>query len=486
MQESAYFDKYSPISGVWDEMYGSNSQIRDHYRKVIEYISRESADDLNKKEELAKRLFMSQGITFTVYNSGEGIEKIFPFDIIPRIITASEWTFIEKGIKQRLTALNLFLKDVYNNQFIVKDGIVPIDIIYSCPHFLREMYQLNVPHDIYIHISGIDLIRDHDGTFYVLEDNLRTPSGVSYMLENREITKRLFPDLLPQCGVRSVTEYPTILYKNLLALSPRQIANPTIVLLSPGIYNSAYFEHTTLARLMGVELVEGRDLVVNNHKVYMKTTTGLQQVDVIYRRVDDDYLDPLVFNPSSMLGVAGIMGAYRKGNVAIVNAIGNGVADDKAVYIYVPEMIRYYLNEEPILKNVPTHQLGNRDEREHVFKNMNKMVIKKTNGSGGYGMLMGHAATEQEIDEYKIEVLKDPRNFIAQPTISLSAAPCYMQGELQPRRIDLRPYALFGPDGIEIVPGGLTRVALKEGSLVVNSSQGGGSKDTWVLNPPTP
>jgi uncharacterized circularly permuted ATP-grasp superfamily protein len=481
MQESAYFDKYSPIDGVWDEMYGADSQIRDHYRKVIEYISRESADDLNKKEELAKRLFMSQGITFTVYNSGEGIEKIFPFDIIPRIITASEWAFVEKGIKQRLTALNLFLKDIYNNQFIIKDGIVPIEIIYSCPHFLREMHQLQVPYDIYIHISGIDLIRDHDGTFYVLEDNLRTPSGVSYMLENREITKRLFPDLLPQCGVRSVTEYPTILYKNLLALSPRQINNPTIVLLSPGIYNSAYFEHTTLARLMGVELVEGRDLVVHNHKVYMKTTTGLQQVDVIYRRVDDDYLDPLVFNPGSMLGVAGIMGAYRKGNVAIVNAIGNGVADDKAVYTYVPDMIRYYLNEEPILKNVPTLQLGNRDEREHVFKNMNKMVIKKTNGSGGYGMLMGHAATEQEIEEYKIEVLKDPRNFIAQPTISLSAAPCYMQGALQPRRIDLRPYALYGPDGIEIVPGGLTRVALKEGSLVVNSSQGGGSKDTWVL-----
>jgi uncharacterized circularly permuted ATP-grasp superfamily protein len=481
MQESAYFDAYSPINGVWDEMYGSNSKIRDHYRKVIQYISNESADELNKKEELAKRLFMSQGITFTVYNSGEGIEKIFPFDIIPRIITADEWAFVEKGIKQRLTALNLFLKDVYSNQFIIKDGIVPIDVIYSCPHFLREMHQLNVPHDIYIHISGIDLIRDEDGTFYVLEDNLRTPSGVSYMLENREITKRLFPDLLPQCGVRSVTEYPTILYKNLLAISPRQINNPTIVLLSPGIYNSAYFEHTTLARLMGVELVEGRDLVVNNHKVYMKTTTGLQQVDVIYRRVDDDYLDPLVFNPTSMLGVAGIMGAYRKGNVAIVNAIGNGVADDKAVYVYVPEMIRYYLNQEPILKNVPTHQLGNADERKEVFKNINKMVIKKTNGSGGYGMLMGYAASEQEIEEYKLEVLKDPRNFIAQPTISLSAAPCYMQGSLQPRRIDLRPYALFGPDGIEIVPGGLTRVALKEGSLVVNSSQGGGSKDTWVL-----
>ncbi|GAA4922256.1 circularly permuted type 2 ATP-grasp protein [Mucilaginibacter defluvii] len=482
MVESTYFNKYNPINGVWDEMYGENSSVRDHYRKVIDYISRESADDLNKKEDLAKRLFMSQGITFTVYNSGEGIEKIFPFDIIPRIITAQEWAFVERGIKQRLTALNLFLKDVYSNQFIIKDGIIPIDIIYSCPHFLREMYNLQVPHDIYIHISGIDLIRDYDGTFYVLEDNLRTPSGVSYMLENREITKRLFPDLLPQCGVRSVTEYPSILYKNLLALSPRQIHNPTIVLLSPGIYNSAYFEHTTLARLMGVELVEGRDLVVNNHKVYMKTTIGLQQVDVIYRRVDDDYLDPLVFNPASMLGVAGIMGAYRKGNVAIVNAIGNGVADDKAVYAYVPQMIKYYLNEEPILKNVPTYQLGDRDEREHVFKNINKMVVKRTNGSGGYGMLMGHASTEQEIDEYKQEIIKNPRDFIAQPTINLSAAPCYMQGELTPRRIDLRPYALYGPDGIEIVPGGLTRVALKEGSLVVNSSQGGGSKDTWVLS----
>jgi len=481
MHESAYFDKYNPIDGVWDEMYGADNHVREHYRKVIEYISKESAGDLNKKEELAKRLFMSQGITFTVYNSGEGIEKIFPFDIIPRIITAAEWAFIEKGIKQRLTALNHFLKDIYHNQFIVKDGVVPIHIIYSCPHFLREMYQLQVPFDIYVHISGIDLIRDSDGTFYVLEDNLRTPSGVSYMLENREITKRLFPDLLPRCGVRSVTEYPGLLYKNLLAISPRQISNPNIVLLSPGIYNSAYFEHTTLARLMGIELVEGRDLVVNNHKVYMKTTTGLQQVDVIYRRVDDEFLDPLIFNPSSMLGVAGIMGAYRKGNVAIVNAMGNGVADDKAVYTYVPDMIRYYLNEEPILKNVPTYQLGNPDERTHVFKNMNSMVIKRTNGSGGYGMLMGHAASDEEINDYTKEILKDPRNFIAQPTISLSAAPCYMQGILQPRRIDLRPYALCGPDGIDIVPGGLTRVALKEGSLVVNSSQGGGSKDTWVL-----
>lgn len=475
-------NNYQNVPNTWDEMYISDNNLRDQYHRIINYLERESANDLNKKEELAKSLFMSQGITFTVYDSGEGIEKIFPFDIIPRIITSLEWSFIEKGIKQRLKALNLFLKDVYSNQFIIKDKVIPAALIYSCPHFLREMYQLNVPHDIYIHIAGIDLIRDYDGTFYVLEDNLRTPSGVSYMLENREITKRLFPDLIPQCKVRSVTEYPSILYKNLLSLSPRAVSNPTIVLLSPGMYNSAYYEHTTLARLMGVELVEGRDLVVKDQKVFMKTTTGLQQVDVIYRRVDDDFIDPLVFNPNSVLGVAGLMSAYRKGNVAIINAVGNGVADDKAVYTYVPDMIKYYLNEEPILKNVPTYSLGNADEKNYVFENINKMVIKKTNGSGGYGMLMGHASSEQEIDDYKKEILKDPRNFIAQPTISLSTAPCYMDGMLKPRRVDLRPYALVGPDGISIVPGGLTRVALKEGSLVVNSSQGGGSKDTWVLS----
>lgn len=474
-------NRYQHVSNTWDEMYISDNHLREQYHKIIGYLENESANDLNKKEELAKRLFMSQGITFTVYDSGEGIEKIFPFDIIPRIITSAEWSFIEKGIKQRLKALNLFLKDVYNNQFIIKDQVIPASLIYSCPHFLREMHQLNVPYDIYIHIAGIDLIRDYDGTFYVLEDNLRTPSGVSYMLENREITKRLFPDLLPQCKVRSVTEYPAILYKNLLALSPRPVANPTIVLLSPGMYNSAYYEHTTLARLMGVELVEGRDLVVRDQKVYMKTTTGLQQVDVIYKRVDDEFIDPLVFNPKSILGVAGLMSAYRKGNVAIINATGNGVADDKAVYSYVPDMIRYYLNEDPLLKNVPTYSLGNPEHKEYVFNNMHKMVIKKTNESGGYGMLMGHAASETDIENYKKEILKDPRNFIAQPTISLSTAPCYMDGMLQPRRVDLRPYALVGPDGISIVPGGLTRVALKEGSLVVNSSQGGGSKDTWVL-----
>ena len=468
MQANGLLNNYLVDTNTWDEMY-SNNTIRDQYKGVVEYLQQLSIDELGKKEEQAKRLFMSQGITFTVYSSGEGIEKIFPFDIIPRIITAAEWSYIEAGIKQRLKALNLFLKDVYHQQFIIKDGVVPIDMIYSCPHYLREMHQLTVPHDIYVHIAGIDLIRNNDGTFYILEDNLRTPSGVSYMLENREIIKRIFPDMIPRNNVRTVLEYPTILHKNLVSLSPRQTAHPTIVVLTPGIYNSAYFEHTTLARMMGVELVEGRDLLVDNHRVYMKTTTGLQQVDVIYRRVDDDFLDPLVFNPSSALGVAGIMSAYRKGNVAIVNAVGNGVADDKAIYAYVPDMIKYYLNQDPILKNVPTYQLANAEHRDHVFKNIDKMVIKKTNESGGYGMLMGHAAEEDEISKYKVEVLKDPRQFIAQPIISLSSAPCYMNGKLQPRRVDLRPYALCGPQGIEIVPGGLTRVALREGSLVVNS-----------------
>jgi uncharacterized circularly permuted ATP-grasp superfamily protein len=482
MLTSELLQSYLVDSGVWDEMIAGVT-VREQYEKAVDFLSQLSIDELNKKEDLAKRLFMSQGITFTVYSSGEGIEKIFPFDIIPRIITATEWDYIEKGIKQRLKALNLFLKDIYSNQFIIKDCVVPAEMIYGCPYYFREMHNFPVPYDIYVHISGIDLIRNKDGSFYILEDNLRTPSGVSYMLENREITKRIFPDLLPQNNVRSVTEYATILHKNLVSLSPRPINNPTVVLLTPGIYNSAYFEHTTLARLMGVELVEGSDLVVDNHKVYMKTTSGLQQVDVIYRRVDDEFLDPLMFNPSSMLGVAGIMSAYRKGNVAIVNSVGNGVADDKAVYTFVPAMIRYYLNEEPILKNVPTYQLAKTEEREHVFKNIQEMVIKKTNGSGGYGMLMGCAASVSEIEEYKLEVMKEPRDFIAQPIISLSSVPCYIDGKLQPRRVDLRPFALCGPGGIEIVPGGLTRVALKEGSLIVNSSQGGGSKDTWVLTP---
>ncbi len=480
MEGHSLLNNYHIPPRVWDEMF-SGTGIRPAYKNLVSAIQDLSADEMTHKDELAKKLFMSQGITFTVYSSGEGIEKIFPFDIIPRILEAAEWKHIEEGIKQRLKALNIFLKDIYNQQFIIKDGIVPAKLIYSCPNFVRQMVGVDVPFDIYTHISGIDLIRDHDGTYYVLEDNLRTPSGVSYMLENRSITYRIFPDLLPKNNVRSVKDYPDLLLKNLRAIANRQNSDPTVVLLTPGIYNSAYFEHTTLARLMGIELVEGSDLVVDNHKVFMKTTTGLKQVDVIYRRVDDDFIDPLVFRPDSMLGVPGLYGAYRTGHVAIVNAMGNGVADDKAVYSYVPAMIRYYLNEEPILKNVPTYQMAIPENRKLVFENMANMVIKKTNESGGYGMLIGSAATEKEMNEFKVAIEDDPRSFIAQPIISLSSAPCYINGVLQPRRVDLRPYALYGPDGIDIVPGGLTRVALKEGSLVVNSSQGGGSKDTWVL-----
>lgn len=479
MKDKNLFSNYEKLASTWDEMYNDNAEFRSQYDGFIKYLENTSPEKLSKKEDLAKQLFMSQGVTFTVYNDNEGIEKIFPFDIVPRVITANEWKKIEAGIKQRLKALNLFIKDIYNEQFIIKDGIIPGELIYSCPNFLREMKGVKVPHDVYVHISGVDLIRNNDGEFYVLEDNLRTPSGVSYMLENREISKRLFPGILPKNNVRSVSDYPNLLYKKLKELS--NLSKPNIVLLTPGIYNSAYYEHTTLARLMGIELVEGSDLVVKNHFVYMKTTNGLKQVDIIYRRVDDDYLDPLEFNEKSVLGVAGIMAAYRKGNVNIVNAPGTGIADDKAIYIYVPDMIKYYLDEEPILKNIETYQLGRPDELEYVTKNIKEMVIKKTDGSGGYGMLMGHEATDEEIKDYLNTVSKKPENFIAQPILRLSTAPCYIDGKLSPRCIDLRPFALSGRDGIDICPGGLTRVALKKGSLVVNSSQGGGSKDTWIL-----
>jgi len=480
MPKNPILSSYQEQPQVWDEMFRADG-IRPEYQPFAAAIENLASLEMTRKDELAKKLFMSQGITFTVYSSGEGIEKIFPFDIIPRIISNSEWLRIEAGIKQRLKALNIFLKDIYHQQFILKDGVVPAALVYSCPQFLREMMNVDVPHDVYTHVAGVDLIRDHDGEFYVLEDNLRTPSGVSYMLENRSITYRIFPDLLPKSNVLPVKDYPNLLYRNLQGLADRQTSDPTVVLLSPGIYNSAYFEHSTLARLMGIQLVEGRDLIVHNHFVYMKTTKGLEKVDVIYRRVDDEFLDPLAFRPDSALGVPGLYWAYRKGNVAIANAMGNGVADDKAVYCYVPDMIRYYLNEEPILKNVPTYQLADPEHRELVFKDMDKMVIKRTNESGGYGMLIGSAATEAEMADFRQAITADPRSFIAQPIISLSSTPCYIDGKLQPRRIDLRPFALCGPNGIDIVPGGLTRVALREGSLIVNSSQGGGSKDTWVL-----
>ena len=481
MSSTALLQHYNLPEHLWDEMCGA-AGIRQPYAKVVEALQQFDIATLQQKDRLAGELFMNQGITFTVYSDNAGIERIFPFDIIPRIITAAEWAHIESGIKQRLKALNLFLKDIYSEQQIIKDGIVPAALIASCPHYTREVFGIKVPYDIYVHISGIDLIRGDDGTFYILEDNLRTPSGVSYMLENREVTKRLFPEMLGANKVRMVNNYPLLLHQILLSLAPQQLSNPTAVILTPGIYNSAYYEHTFLARQMGIPLVEGRDLVVDNHKVYMKTTSGLQQVHVIYRRVDDEFLDPLVFRPDSVLGVPGLIGAYRKGNVAIVNAMGNGVADDKAVYAFVPAMIKYYLNEEPILPNVPTYEMSDVDARTYVFENIDKMVIKRTNQSGGYGMLMGNKTDQEEVDAFQKAVEEDPRSFIAQPIIKLSTVPCFIDGQLKARHVDLRPYALCGPGGIHIVPGGLTRVALKEGSLVVNSSQGGGSKDTWVID----
>ncbi|QEH42890.1 circularly permuted type 2 ATP-grasp protein [Chitinophaga sp. XS-30] len=481
MSLTALLDEYSITDGIWDEMYDTRD-IRHHYSKVFASLKQLELSALQEKDKLAGELFMNQGITFTVYSDNTGIERIFPFDIIPRIITGSEWDVVERGIAQRLKALNLFLKDIYSDQQIIKDKVVPASLIASCPHYNRHVFGIRVPHDIYVHISGIDLIRGEDGLFYVLEDNLRTPSGVSYMLENREVTKRIFPDLLVTNHVRRVSNYPLLLHEILLQMASTQISNPTVVLLTPGIYNSAYYEHAFLARQMGISLVEGRDLVVDNHKVYMKTTNGLKQVHVIYRRIDDDYIDPLTFRPDSALGVSGLMSAYRKGNVSIVNALGNGVADDKAVYAYVPAMIKYYLNEEPVLSNVPTYELGDQEAREHVFRNIGKMVIKRTNQSGGYGMIMGNSVPEEEWGKARAEIEKDPRSFIAQPIIKLSTSPCFIDGMFQPRHVDLRPYALYGPRGVQIVPGGLTRVALRKGSLVVNSSQGGGSKDTWVVD----
>ncbi|KAI9434537.1 A circularly permuted ATPgrasp-domain-containing protein, partial [Russula earlei] len=436
MSSAAIWQQYTTQSGIWDEM-SNGTQIREQYQKVFETLEHLSIDTLQQKDRLASELFMNQGITFTVYSDNKGIERIFPFDIIPRIITSAEWDHVEKGIQQRLKALNLFLKDVYNDQQIIKDKVIPATLIASCAHYTREVFGIKVPYDIYVHISGIDLIRSEDGTFYVLEDNLRTPSGVSYMLENREVTKRIFSDMLYANKVRM--------------LAPTQLSDPNVVLLTPGIYNSAYYEHTFLARQMGIDLVQGRDLVIDNHKVYTKTINGLKQVHVIYRRIDDEYLDPLAFKSDSVLGVPGLLGVYRKGNVTIVNAVGNGVADDKAVYNYVPAMIKYYLNEEPILPNVPTYELSDPEARKHVFDNIDNMVIKRTNQSGGYGMLMGNKAEEKEIDTFKKAVEEDPRSFIAQPIIKLSTVPCFIDGKFVARHVDLRPYALCGPEELQIL-----------------------------------
>ena len=470
---------YEQYPNTWDEMFDDSGKVRAIYSDFGKFLSEAKLDSLNQMKEFSNQFFKNQGVTFTVYHDNKGVERIFPFDIIPRIINSNEWEIIEKGIIQRITALNLFLKDVYHEKFIIQDEVIPASLLINNDCYLRQMMKLEVPKNIYTHISGVDLIRDKSGELFVLEDNLRTPSGVSYMLENREITRRLYPNLMPKHKVQSVDNYPQILYQQLKTLVDKN--DPEIVLLTPGLYNSAYYEHTTLARLMGVELVEGSDLVLDNNVVYMKTARGNKKVDIIYRRIDDDFLDPLSFNTDSVLGLAGIMEAYRQGNVCIVNAPGTGIADDKAIYSYVPKMINYYLNEKPILKNIETYHLSNSEQKDYVKNNINDIVIKKTDGSGGYGMLMGNIASEDEIDIYFKQIKKNPSNFIAQPILNLSTSPCVIDKKLVPRCIDLRPFAIYGSDKIKVCPGGLSRVAMKKNSLIVNSSQGGGSKDTWVI-----
>jgi uncharacterized circularly permuted ATP-grasp superfamily protein len=465
----------------YHEFYADDFTPRDHYRLLWDHIKATGNNALEAKAHESQLALQAEGVTFTVYGeSEEGIERIWPFDLIPRIITASEWVKIEAGLKQRVRALNLFLGDLYGEQRIIKDGVIPPELIYQGRDFRREIVGIVPPGGIYTHVSGIDIIRDEQGEFLILEDNLRTPSGVSYMIENRVIERRILPEFFNKYRVRRVEHYPSLLLAALRALSPRGTENAEIVLLTPGIYNSAYFEHTFLAKEMGIELAEGRDMVTVNDIVYLKTTTGLQRVDVIYRRIDDDFLDPLVFRSDSSLGIAGVINAWRAGNVAIVNAPGSGIADDKAVYPYVPDIIRYYLGQAPILSNVPTYQMTNKADREFVFDNMERMVIKAVSESGGYGMLMGPSSTPALRKEFMDLVQENPRNYIAQPVVYLSRHVCYMDGELEARHLDLRPYVIYGGD-IDVVPGGLTRVALRKGSLVVNSSQGGGSKDTWVL-----
>jgi uncharacterized circularly permuted ATP-grasp superfamily protein len=466
---------------AYDEMFNSDSRPRQAYQKLFHRLLEMPSEMLHQRQQAANLEFLNQGITFTVYGNEEGTERIWPYDLLPRIITADEWTTIEQGLTQRITALNLFLKDIYHDERILKDKVIPADLIYSCRHYRREMRGVNVPLDSYVSIAGTDLIRVPDGHFAVLEDNLRVPSGVSYMLANREVMKRILPSLFVSHDVRSIEYYGQALLNTLISLAPPGRSDPTIVLLTPGVYNSAYFEHTFLARQMGIELVEGRDLIVHDNIVYMRTTGGLRRVDVIYRRIDDDYLDPLSFLANSTLGVAGLLNAYRAGNVALANAIGTGVADDKALYAYVPKIIRYYLNEDPILPNVETYLLSDELQRHYVLENLGDLVVKAVGESGGYGMLIGPYSTKEQREEFRQRIITDPRNYIAQPTLALSRAPCFLEGQIEPRHIDLRPFILAG-EQVTIVPGGLTRVALKRGSLVVNSSQGGGSKDTWVLD----
>lgn len=469
------------LDHAYDEMFSPDGQVRRHYQPLLDAILAMPADELDKRKKSADLSVFTQGITFTVYGREEGTERIFPYDLLPRLVTNSEWSQIAKGLTQRITALNLFLRDIYHEGKILADGIVPRELVYSCRHFRRQMRGMQVPRNVYVAVAGSDLLRLNSGEFVVLEDNLRVPSGVSYMLTNRRLMRGSFPQLFLNFGVQPVEHYTQALLNTLRSLAPEGRPEPTIVLLTPGIYNSAYFEHTYLARQMGIELVVGRDLVIHDNIVYMRTTAGLKRVDVIYRRVDDDFIDPLAFRSDSTLGAPGLFNAYRAGNVTLANAFGTGVADDKALYAYLPAIIRYYMGDDPVLNNVETYLMTNPAMRQHAIQNLDKLVVKAVGESGGYGMLIGPHSTAAEREDFKRRIEADPRNYIAQPTLSFSRSPCLIGDRIEPRHVDLRPYILFG-DKVTIVPGGLTRVALQKGSLVVNSSQGGGSKDTWVLN----
>ena len=475
------FSEYQ-TGDFYDEMFPAQaaSAVREHYARVQARFEAFSQEDFVKRQAAIDRAFVEHGVTFTVYSDDRGTERIFPFDPVPRIIPAGEWEVIERGLLQRITALNLFLHDIYHEAGIVEDGIIPEHVITSAAHYRPELKGFDLPGDVYVHICGSDLIRDQDGRYVVLEDNLRCPSGVSYVLENRQVMMRSFPQLYQEMNVRPVGQYPRMLRETLRRVAPQGKVDPVCVLLTPGVYNSAYFEHTFLAREMGIEIVEGRDLIVLNGMVFMRTTKGLVQVDVIYRRIDDDFIDPTVFREDSVLGVPGLVEACRRGNVTLANALGTGVADDKVVYAYVPEMIRYYLAQEPILDNVPTYLAFRDDDLEFILGNLKKLVVKAANESGGYGMLMGPTSTREEREVFAGKIRENPRNYIAQPVVSFSRHPTLCEGKCEGRHVDLRPFVLYG-DQPQVLPGGLTRVALTRGSLVVNSSQGGGSKDTWVL-----
>jgi len=470
-----------PLAGFYDELIDSDHRPRPAARQLFDYLSRFTPAELHERRAAVDAAIMTMGITFTIYSDGSNIDRAWPFDIIPRVMAASEWRRVDAGLRQRLMALNLFINDLYNEQKIVKDGVFPLEVLAGSKNFRAQCKGITPRFGVWAHICGTDLVRDKDGTIYVLEDNLRVPSGVSYMLENRMLMKRLFPELFEQCEILPVDDYATRLHETLAALAPQENERPVIAVLTPGIYNSAYFEHSYLAQQLGAVLVEGPDLVVGaDDVVYMKSIDGLRPIDVIYRRIDDDFLDPEAFRPDSALGVPGLMRAWRRGKVAIANAPGAGVADDKVVYTFVPKIIKYYLDEDPILPNVPSYLCMHDQERDYVLANLDKLVVKPANESGGYGMLIGPRATVQEREQFRQQILADPRNYMAQPTLSLSTAPTLVEKGLAPRHLDLRPFVLQS-EKMYVTTGGLTRVAMREGSLVVNSSQGGGSKDTWIV-----